>query len=165
MNKGQLASHAELTQWLINLGANSSLSTSVSPAQLVINQVGETPQNATQYFAQPHNDGNEYNPDDWECYMCTPEGAVFAQANPMLPEIGQALLALNQQVKEGKYGGGKAGRKGAGKIGKGKFQEKCWNCDDERVWQGCAKRRQEGVRQRRREIKHQQHHCLFRLLI
>lgn len=98
----------------------------MKPAQLVINQVSETPQSAAQYFAQPHKDESEYNPDNWMCYMCTPEGADFAQANPMLPEIGQALLALNQQEKGAKYGGGKAGRKGAGKI-----QGKCWNCNEE----------------------------------
>ena len=130
-NKRQLGSHAELRQWLINLGTNSSLSTSVTPAQLVINQVSETPQNAAQYFAQPQNDESEYSPDDWMCYMCTPEGADFAQANPMLPEIGQALLAFNQRAKGGKYGGGKVRRKGAAKTGTGKFQGKCWNCNEE----------------------------------
>ena len=126
-NKGQLASHAELRQWLINLGTNSSLSTSVTPSQLAINQVSETPQSAAQYFAQPHKDEIEYSPDDRMCYICTSEEAHFAQANPMLPEIGQALLALNQQEKGGIYGGGKAKRKSAGKIDTGKFQGKCWN--------------------------------------
>ena len=52
-NKGRLATHAEPRQWLINFGTNSSLSTSVSPVQLVINQVSKTPQCAAQYSAQP----------------------------------------------------------------------------------------------------------------
>ena len=85
-----------------------------NPRSACYQQVSKTPQCAAQYFAQPHKGQSEYSPDDWVCYMCTPEGADFAQADPMLPKIGQALLAFNQQGKGSKYGGGKVGRKGAG---------------------------------------------------
>ena len=68
----------------MNLGTNSSLSTSATPAQLVDSQVNETQQCAAQYLAQPHKDESEYSPDDWVSYMCTLKEADFAQANPML---------------------------------------------------------------------------------
>ena len=95
----------------------------MTPAQLVINQVSETPQRAAQYFAQPQNDESEYSPDDWMCYMCTPEEADFAQADPMLPEIGQALLALNQQGKGANTVEAKQGEKALAKQARANSRE------------------------------------------
>ena len=138
-NKGELRAYPALREWLMNLGNNAALSLASGPQhKLLLNALDEGRSSDLQPVTQQSPQQPGYSSDEWVVYMCTPEGAEFAQENHRMPEVAEALLAMNSAGKGGKFGGGrKGGTKGAApqwmsqgyQKGQG-FQGKCWNCDE-----------------------------------
>ena len=111
--KGELKSYNALREWIMSLGNNAALTVTSGPQQkLLLNALEDETVTTAQSVSAPANPtlSPEYTSEEWVGYMCIPERAEFARSNTSMPQVMEALLAMNQAGKGGKFGGGQEGR-------------------------------------------------------